>query len=294
MKYLVFGIFKSMKMEDLNKTQIVLLTLLVSFMTSIATGIVTVSLMEQAPQSLPQTVNRVIERTVERVTPAVTGKPTVVTKETTVVVKEEDLITKSIETASKSILGVYSRRINTEGLIEDSFIGWGSVVNGSGTVITDSEIISSEGTYAIGVSGEIIFPAKVVKQNDKIGVAVLEAVIDKSNKAQESYVWKPITVSKTSSVKLGQTAIVAGGKTKLSVAIGSVTDINEVKSSSLSTSSPSVSKVDSIVTSVGAPQGVRGSLLLNSFGEVVGIYLGGGVEKTTIFSPVESIISTLF
>ena len=34
-----------MNMEELSKSQIVLLTLLVSFVTSIATGIVTVSLM---------------------------------------------------------------------------------------------------------------------------------------------------------------------------------------------------------------------------------------------------------
>ena len=38
-----------MDLEHLNKTQIILLTLLVSFVTSIATGIVTVSLLAQAP-----------------------------------------------------------------------------------------------------------------------------------------------------------------------------------------------------------------------------------------------------
>ena len=37
-------------MEHLNKQQLILLTLLISFVTSIATGIVTVSLMDQAPQ----------------------------------------------------------------------------------------------------------------------------------------------------------------------------------------------------------------------------------------------------
>ncbi len=79
-------------MEDLTKTQIVLLTLLVSFITSIATGIITTSLLAEAPQGVTQTIDRVVERTVERVTTP-SGGGTV--KEVTVV-KEGDAIVSVI------------------------------------------------------------------------------------------------------------------------------------------------------------------------------------------------------
>ena len=85
-----------MDIEHLSKSQIVLLTLLVSFVTSIATGIVTVSLMDQAPPAIAQTVNRIVERTVEKAVPLGQAASTVVTTEKTVVVKESDLIVQAV------------------------------------------------------------------------------------------------------------------------------------------------------------------------------------------------------
>lgn len=56
-----------MDIKDLNKTQLILLTLLITFVVSIATGIVTVTLMNQMPKSATQTINNVIQRTIEKV-----------------------------------------------------------------------------------------------------------------------------------------------------------------------------------------------------------------------------------
>jgi hypothetical protein len=58
-----------MEINELNKKQLILLTLLITFVVSIATGIITVSLMNQMPKSVPQIVNNVIQRTIEKVVP---------------------------------------------------------------------------------------------------------------------------------------------------------------------------------------------------------------------------------
>lgn len=84
-----------MNLEDLSKSQLLLLTILVNFITSIATGIVTVSLLDEAPPTITQTVNRIVERTVETVAPQ-SQTASVITREKTIIVKEEDLVISAI------------------------------------------------------------------------------------------------------------------------------------------------------------------------------------------------------
>jgi S1-C subfamily serine protease len=121
-------------MEELNKNQIVLLTLLVSFVTSIATGIVTVTLMNQAPAAVTQTINRIVERTVEKVVP---GEPkvTTVVKEVPVVVTEEKLIVDVINQASPAVVRVADAEGKTT-------LGSGFVVSETGLVATAAAIFT--------------------------------------------------------------------------------------------------------------------------------------------------------
>ena len=59
-----------MDIKELNKSQLILLAILLSFVTSIATGITTVTLMQQAPGSVTVPINRIVRETVEKVVPA--------------------------------------------------------------------------------------------------------------------------------------------------------------------------------------------------------------------------------
>lgn len=79
-----------MDIEDLNKTQLLLLTLLVNFVTSIAVGVLTVSLLADDSPTITQTVNRIVERTVETVGTAPTVIPSITSPQPSAPVTSDD------------------------------------------------------------------------------------------------------------------------------------------------------------------------------------------------------------
>lgn len=72
-----------MEMKDLNKSQLILLALLISFVASIAASIATVTLLQQAPPAVAQTINRIVQKTIETVVPSdISKKPALSADET--------------------------------------------------------------------------------------------------------------------------------------------------------------------------------------------------------------------
>lgn len=255
-----------MEIEKLNKTQIILLTLLTSFVTSIATGIVTVTLLDQAPPGVTQTINRVVERTIEKVIPS--QGTSVVTKETTVVVKEDDLVAKSIEKDSLSLARVFEKTVNKEGLPATVFVGWGVVLTKDGIIATDSGIIADSGSYLITTSDQKSFEVKVLNQDEKLGVALIQAI-----ESDAKYSFTPAPFGDADKLRLGQSVIVFGGNERQAVSMGIISGLTpfEKKIEGTTTTESFIGYVDASVAPLG---GARGAPLANIFGEILGMNAG--------------------
>ncbi len=265
-----------MNIEQLNKSQIVLLTLLVSFVTSIATGIVTVSLMEQAPPVIPQTINRVVERTVERVVPRETQTATVITTEKTIIVKEADLITQAVARARPSTVRIYAKGTDSVG----DFLSRGIVLADGYAVAALSG--AATGTSYVIQSGDKSIEAKVVK-TDKENKLVLLALTEPDKEHM------PAATANTSPVTLGQTVVALTGESSLKVASGITTSINEI---TLETKEIVQTYFE---TNIADTALVAGSAILNTDGAVIGMYTGNGkiIPATILGNLVSSIMKPI-
>lgn len=110
-----------MNLEDLTKTQLLLLTVLVNFVTSIAVGVLTVSLLDQAPPTVTQTVNRIVDHTVETIA---SSSPLAILppKETTVVIHDEDLLTAALAADSQRTVTIYAKSTSTPAIAVGTFL----------------------------------------------------------------------------------------------------------------------------------------------------------------------------
>lgn len=98
-----------MNFEELSKSQLLLLTILVNFVTSVATGILTVSLLDQAPPVVTQTVNRIVEHTIETVAQAA---PAAVVKATPAP-STEDRVTGALAASAARLAWIYDAKTGT-------------------------------------------------------------------------------------------------------------------------------------------------------------------------------------
>jgi hypothetical protein len=242
-----------MDIEHLSKSQIILLTLLVSFVTSIATGIVTVSLMDQAPPVIAQTVNRVIEHTIQTVASSTPAKAqtaaTVVTRET-VVVSESDLISGAVSKIEPSIVHLYTSS-------EDNpiFLGLGIVLDGSGMLITDAEPLADRSEIVIALRDGVRVRGFVIKRDDDNGLAFIQGATSTPTRI---VAWAPARIAANQAI-LGQSVVAISGKTSTRIAPGVITALVAVGGGRI------------IDTNISAEALVPGSPIVTTEGTVVGV-----------------------
>ena len=200
-------------MEHLNKAQIVLLTLFVSFVASMATGIVVVTLMQQSPEPVTQTITKVIERTIEKITPTFIDKPG-----KQVIIKDEDLVVAAIEHNNKSVVAL--KFLGQEG--DKLAMGIGTIVSADGLIVTDKKNFDS-GLLGATVDG-LSYTVEVIK-NDKSGPLVLGRLVPVVASTTPA-VFIPVTLGNTDVLKIGQTAIILGGRDGRTVAAGLITNLD--------------------------------------------------------------------
>lgn len=148
--------------DDLNKTQFILLVLLICFVTSIATGIITSTLLAEAPVSVTQTINKVVERTIETVAPdSLTAK---------YVLSADDK--KLLEAVNRAIS--VSVEIREKGAATSTPSILGIIVSEDGLIVASTKGITSSSTYMAILPSNATVDLELVRAEEKNNTAVFK------------------------------------------------------------------------------------------------------------------------
>lgn len=191
-----------MNIEELSKSQLILLTILVNFVTSIATGILTVSLLDHAPAFVTQTVNRVVERTIETVAAAA---PAAVVQAPAP--SNQDLVTAALGAAATRAVVIYYAETGTS-----------TPPVSVGTYLPKARAIATAAQDAlpkealIEFPGGIYIPASIAHEGGGITIYGFsdDASLPKAN---------PPTLVPSGDLKLGETALAIGADGSASTGI---------------------------------------------------------------------------
>ncbi len=287
-------------MEDLTRSQFIMLVVLVSFVTSIFTGIVVATLVSQAPSPITQTVSRVIEKTIETISMSPSeieglAEPRVV------IVNQEDLIVKIVEDTSSAVVGVVASKDIP--IIEQYFInpfendeffkkffpnsifpemkvpqyrqngtekkqvssGTGFFVSKDGFVLTNKHVVAdTDAEYSIIMNDGSKLEATVLARDPFQDIAILKV---------DGQDFNYIPFANSDKIKVGQTCIAIGntlGELQNTVSVGIISGLDRtVVASGPSGTKEQLQKI--IQTDAAISSGNSGGPLLDLKGKVVGI-----------------------
>lgn len=175
-----------MDIKELDKRQLILLTLLITFVVSIGTGIVTVSLMKQVPQSVPQTINNVIQRTIEKV--STVEVPVSENNDKNTNSKSPALFTGNgdalvyiyLKNKTENIAPMIAEDTTSTTSDELKSIGQGVIVSDLGLILVDSSILTGDDLYKV-VLDKTDFDASVLKKfNNGFTILKISEISDKN------------------------------------------------------------------------------------------------------------------
>ncbi|MEW5907714.1 MAG: trypsin-like peptidase domain-containing protein [Patescibacteria group bacterium] len=287
-------------MENLTKTQVILLVLLVSFITSFATGIVSVTLMDQAPPPLTQTINRVVEKTIEKVAPGIleTPSPLVPQPMSASIASLEEAIADVAQRVSPAVVSVvatkdipvieqyYVNPFQNDPFFQQFFEGFGfeipqyqqkgvekkQIASGTGffvspdgLIITNRHVVEDRSAdYSVILNDGRTLDAKVLARDPFQDIAILKVKADG---------FKFLSLGDSDKLKTGEFVIAIGnalGEFQNTVSFGIISGLN--RSVTASSALSGEEELQGLIqTDSAINPGNSGGPLINLGGQVVGI-----------------------
>lgn len=155
-----------MDIKDLNKAQLILLAVLLSFVTSIATGITTVTLMQQAPASVTVPITRIVRETVEKIVPAKVNNTSQALSE------DQKKLLEDLKAIKPLTVTLFLK--GETGVTEDKILGTGLFLGDNKVVIASLIAKPKEGEVYIVKS--ILGEQKVLKVTQETDFTIVELV----------------------------------------------------------------------------------------------------------------------
>ena len=267
-----------MDINNLTKTQMVLLVLLVSFVTSFVTGIVTVALIEQAPPPITQTIQKVVERVKELPlsTKEDSGGKTGEVSGRTIVITQEEQIIKIVRENSPAVVSIVAT--GTPSVL----FGTGFFVSKDGFLLTSRHIIEDdEMDYWVVLEDGRNLPARVIIKDPIHDLAIL-----KVDGSEFSYV----SLGDSDQLKIGQTVVAIGNEpedSRNTISVGVISGFSRNIAVSGS-GSGSEESYQIIQTSIAINHGNSGGPLLDIAGNAIGVNVraADGVEVIEFGLPI--------
>ncbi len=264
-------------MEDLTKTQLVLLFLLMSIVVSFTTAIVTAALYEQSPQTVTQTIQRVVEKTVDVVKSdekkIEKGEEKIVN-----VVTEEQRVIDVVSRVSSAVVSIVTSKDLSKG--EQISAGSGFIVREDGLIISNRHVVhDAMADYTVITSDAKRYPAKVLARDPLQDVAVLKI---------EAKGLTALALGDSSLAQLGQKVIAIGnalGEFQNTISVGIISGLSRTIVAG------GLELRQLIQTDAAINFGNSGGPLINLSGEVVGMNtaIASGAENIGFALPVNII-----
>lgn len=305
-------------MEELSKSQLVLLVLLVSFVTSIATAVVTVALVDQAPKPVTQTIQRVVDRVaavnqvIEQPQKKEEQPPVVVSDEEKIVRIVSDMLPSVVSIVATKDLPVVERcfidpfgddplfkeffggefRIpsvcQSEGKTEKRKVGSGSgfIVSRDGLVVTNRHVVQdASAEYSVILNDGKKLPATILMRHATHDLAVAKIQTDEQFHA--------VLLGDSDTIRSGQRVIAIGnalGEFQNTVSLGIISGLR--RSIVAGTQGGATEELtDLIQTDAAINPGNSGGPLLDLNGKAIGINtaVAQGAENIGFALPINLV-----